>query len=202
MSWLTTNSQGELKVIDTGADQIALNDLTDATITSPVDGQTVTYNSGTGMWVNKVPPQVLIHTTGDFITTVRVPTKVPFAAAQTDTDSMWDSGNQRIKFPTAGTYIVGFHIQSAEPVVNIDIGGDLVTNAGVLLQDYRDQGGGAGAWTDKFIGGTTVFTFAQNDFMECQVYWDLGGAGTHAWRGGSAGGAGNKQCQMWANRIG
>jgi hypothetical protein len=32
-----------------------LNDLTDVTITTPADGQVLTYDSGTGEWVNEAP---------------------------------------------------------------------------------------------------------------------------------------------------
>jgi hypothetical protein len=33
----------------------SLDDLTDVTITTPADGQVLTYDNGTGEWVNAVP---------------------------------------------------------------------------------------------------------------------------------------------------
>jgi hypothetical protein len=33
----------------------SLDDLTDVTITTPADGQVLTYDSGTGEWVNEAP---------------------------------------------------------------------------------------------------------------------------------------------------
>jgi hypothetical protein len=44
------------KTIDfTGGGGGTLNDLTDVTITTPADGQVLTYDSGTGEWVNEAP---------------------------------------------------------------------------------------------------------------------------------------------------
>lgn len=50
---ITVSSSGTVWSINDGA--VALNELSDVTLTSPSDGQSLSYNASTGQWVNSTP---------------------------------------------------------------------------------------------------------------------------------------------------
>ena len=50
---ITVSSGGTVWSVNDGA--VALNELNDVTLTSPTDGQSLSYNAATGQWVNSTP---------------------------------------------------------------------------------------------------------------------------------------------------
>ena len=50
---ITVSSSGTVWTVNNGA--VALNELSDVTLTSPSDGQSLSYNAATGQWVNSAP---------------------------------------------------------------------------------------------------------------------------------------------------
>jgi hypothetical protein len=50
---ITVSSGGTVWSVNDGA--VALNELSDVTLSSPTDGQSLSYNASTGQWVNSTP---------------------------------------------------------------------------------------------------------------------------------------------------
>jgi hypothetical protein len=171
-AWTTANTQSDWNVSDNTSVAFiknkptlvtTLNDLSDATIVSPLNEQVLVYNTATGQWINQaIGISANNLTTGYFggffynganvaLSNTSLAYTVPISSSYDGTNGVTIGGNNDILIAYAGTYHVEYSIQfenngNSEDAIDIwvRVNGVNVANSASKFSIHRKNGNDPG----------------------------------------------------------
>lgn len=161
----------------------SLEGLSDVAVTSPANGQVLSYQSSSGTWINSTPSggsapaffgARVYRSTNQSVGSSSYPVNISFSATRWDTDTMWSSGSPtRLTVHTAGKYLATAGVEFAGSSAGTSRQLQLRVNAATIIA--MSSHGPIGTATIN-MNASAVWDFAINDYVEVIAYQDSGAA--------------------------